>query len=83
MGRRAGEGCHCPLSRLVGLQDHGHEREERRDKGTRFLDAHRDGRLSLRDEGRHVHTRVCKYVKSVNTYRILMTVVHYQVIYSS
>lgn len=43
VGEGGGEGCLCPLSCLVGLQECGQEREERREKGTEFLDAHRDG----------------------------------------
>lgn len=33
-------------------------------------------------QGRLVNTRVLKYVNSINMYDILITVLHYQVIYS-
>lgn len=33
-------------------------------------------------EGGYVNTRVLKYVNSINMYHILITVLHYQVIYS-
>lgn len=80
----------CPLSCQVGSQE-CRFRMRREEEGTRGVPVlacpsvaarmHRT-KAFMYYPGRRVNTRVLKYVNSINMYHILITVLHYQVIYS-
>ena len=80
----------CPLSCQVGSQECKF-RMRREEEGRRGVPVSACLSVAARMHstkafmyypGRHVNTRVLKYVNSINMYHILITVLHYQVIYS-